>query len=111
MVRLLSYVSYLSRANGEERLDHSAVYAASSWLNDALEEHDSEFATVQILSKVLSEAIALASGQGLIELWSSLSTPAIEDIPASKIDTLVAVAHALPCELAGRSQNSSSASV
>ncbi|KAI0087051.1 hypothetical protein BDY19DRAFT_324469 [Irpex rosettiformis] len=99
--RLLSYANYLSRSNGEARLDHSAIYTASRWLDDALQECGVEFVTAQAEAKALSEAIALTSGHGLSELWSSLSMPAIEDVLASKIEALVAVAHVLPHDLIG----------
>lgn len=98
-IRLLSYAAYLSGINREKHLDHSAIYSASRWLQDSLQEPYSEFAQVQNHAQTLSNAVALTSGHGLSELWTSLAVPAIEALPASKIESLGAVACMLPPEL------------
>ncbi|KAI0693224.1 midasin [Cytidiella melzeri] len=100
-IRLLSYAAYLHKISTQDRLDHSAVYTASRWLEDCLQDARPEFTVIQLHARALSEAVTLTSGLGLVEIWSSLSVSSVQDELVSKISTLDAVASMLPRELIG----------
>lgn len=99
---MLSYAEYLHGIYTQDRLDHSAVYTASRWIEDCLQESRGGFSDIQVHAKTLFDAVTLTSGRGLFEIWSSLSMSLAASAPPSKISSLDAIARVLPRGLTGR---------
>ncbi|KAI0338876.1 P-loop containing nucleoside triphosphate hydrolase protein [Trametopsis cervina] len=97
--RLLSFASYLLRVGAEDRLDYSALYATSRWLLESFREPRAGFRSVEMHVQALHGVVALTSGRGLSEIWSSLSSYLVQDVQTSKIAELDDIARNLPSKL------------
>lgn len=72
--KLLGYTRRLRIAVAHVCFDYSAVHAVSRWIADALEDCPTVFLPLAADVKALRETIALSSGLGMMEIWSSLMT-------------------------------------
>lgn len=103
VARLLSYAKYLYDVGQESRLDHSAVHVVVQWLTECSREQVANILDIETSVNALANAVALTSGLGLSEIWSSLSKSPGEDAQTSKLAVLDDVAQKLPGTRQGQS--------
>jgi midasin len=100
-VKLLSYAEYIHRICAKQKLDHSAIYSVSRWIEGCLEEKSPGFERTQMHARALSDTITLTGGLGMTEIWSLLATNLLDSTVTSRIEMLDAAAQALPQKLVG----------
>lgn len=97
----MSYAQYLYAVGQRSRLDHSAVHMVSQWLTKHICETPLDSVEIDTCTRALADAVALTSGLGLSEIWSSLSNRSVQDVQTSRLAKLDGISRNLPESLRG----------
>ncbi|KAL6308298.1 midasin [Sparassis latifolia] len=78
-LKLLYYSRHLATALLDTSFNYSVVQVVVRWFIDALTLHYHHFAQVEAQANALADAVALTSGSGLTEIWTTLTSNSMNE--------------------------------